>query len=180
MPDAALAGRRWTRAEYYRLLDSGALPDSGIELLEGTIVETTPQRAPHATATQLVAEALRRAFPQAVVRVQFPFVVDETTEPEPDVAVVPGSVADYAQAHPSTALLVVEVADSTLPKDLRKADLYARADVPEYWVVDLGSRLVYVHREPQPSGYARRETCRDVVRPLAARGVSIPVEGFFP
>jgi Uma2 family endonuclease len=108
--------RRWTRQEYDRMIDARVLtPEDHVELIDGEIVTVTPQKSRHATAVRLAEIAVRRAFGDHVdVRTQLPLTLDAASEPEPDVAVVAGSPRDYRDAHPSTALLIVEVADASL------------------------------------------------------------------
>ncbi|TMA32903.1 MAG: Uma2 family endonuclease, partial [Deltaproteobacteria bacterium] len=134
-PNAA----RFTKERYFRLVTEGVLePDDRVELLEGVVVAMA-QSPGHAVAGDLVAEALRRAVgPRAAVRVQRPFVAGRRSVPEPDVAIVPGRVRDYAKSHPTTALLIVEVAEWSLAQDrITKAAIYAGAGIPEYWIVNL-------------------------------------------
>ncbi|MET0516632.1 MAG: Uma2 family endonuclease [Nitrospiraceae bacterium] len=96
---------------------------------------------------------LARVFGDAYwIRIQMPVVLDPDSEPEPDLAVVSGAPADYVQEHPRTALLIVEVAESTIVLDReRKALLYARVGIPEYWIVNLPDRCLEVYREPVAS-----------------------------
>jgi len=98
----------------------------------------------------LAEEALRVAFgPGVVVRTQLPLALGQYSEPEPDVAVVVGTARDFTDDHPTSALLVVEVADATLSFDRNaKASLYAAAGIPEYWIVNLVHRQLEMHREP--------------------------------
>ena len=145
--------RRWTRLEYERLIDAGVFRSGErLELLAGQLVVREPQGSLHATAIGLVEDALRVCFgPGWVVRVQMPIALDDESEPEPDVAVVPGAWRDYELAHPALPALLVEVAESSLDEDRGdKAALYARARVPEYWIVNLVSRSLEVRREPAP------------------------------
>lgn len=146
--------QRLNRIEYERMIEAGILDeDARIELLEGQLVAREPQGSPHATAIQLTAEALRVAFgPGWSVRVQLPLALDDLSEPEPDIAVVPGAPRDYREAHPSRPLLVVEVAGASLGLDRTvKAGLYARADVSDYWIVNLVDRVIEVRQEPVAS-----------------------------
>ena len=123
-------------------------------------------------------------------RLHAPLALDEDSEPEPDVAVVAGAPRDYVRAHPSTAALVVEVADSSVRLDRRlKSGLYARAGLQEYWIVNLVGGVLEVHREPQPAadalsgwGYRSVEILRSpaTVIPLAAPGAQIPVADLLP
>jgi Uma2 family endonuclease len=143
--------RRWTRAEYARLIDDGYFqPDERAELIDGEILVMTPQKSRHSTGVRLAQRYLERTFGPAVeVRPQLPFAIEPDSEPEPDIVVVAGSIRDYVTKHPDKALLIVEVSDSTLPFDRRvKGPLYARAHVPEYWIVNLVENLVEVYREP--------------------------------
>lgn len=148
---APLRTRRWTRREYERLVDLGAFaPDEPIELVGGELIVAEPKGSPHATAVGLTADALRAAFGTGwVVRVQDPIALDDESEPEPDVAVVPGRWRDYRDAHPARPVLVVEVAETSLALDRdHKASLYARAGVPDYWIVNLVDRALEVQRGP--------------------------------
>jgi Uma2 family endonuclease len=133
-------------------------PDDRLELLDGLLVVKEPQDTPHATAVALVGEALRVAFGAGFhVRHGAPVALGRWSEPEPDLCVVPGSPRDYLTGHPTSPVLVVEVSSySRLRFDrTRKAALYARARIPEYWIVDLVGRALEIHREPSAAPRAR-------------------------
>ena len=102
-----------SRARYDQLVDAGAFgPEDRIELLDGLLVAREPQGGRHAAVVGLVRVALERAFGRAYhVREEKPIALDERSEPEPDVVVVPGRLRDYVDAHPSRPVLVVEVAE---------------------------------------------------------------------
>ena len=184
--------KRWTRIEYDRLIDKGVFgPKDRIELLGGLLVVREPQGGPHAMGIRMVEEALRGVFASGWdVRGQLPVALDDDSEPEPDVSVVPGSFRDYRQAHPARAVLIVEVAESSLRLDRgEKGSLYARAGVPDYWIVNLVDHVLEVHRDPAadagaPYGwrYASVVTLRagDVVTPLAAPHSPVPVVDLVP
>jgi Uma2 family endonuclease len=183
--------RRWTRREYDRRIELGVLhEDEPIELLAGRLVVREPPRTPHAMATQLVAEALRSAFGTGwSIRVQLPIALDDESEPEPDVAVVQGSPRDYPLEHPSTPVLVVEVAHDSLRADrILKARLYARAAIGDYWIVNLVERVLEVYRAPtrpspgRPAAYAdvRRMTALESIAPLAAAAARVVVADLLP
>lgn len=190
MSSPTIQTKRWTRQEYDRMAEAGIFnPDERVELLDGEILVMTPQNSPHSVAIGLVHEALQRAFgPGYWVRVQMPLIVDPDSEPEPDVAVVPGLPRDYVKAHPNTALLVVEVADTTLDKDHeRKAPIYARAGIPEYWIVNLVDRRLEVYRDPiappgQPARYrsSRTVTHTETISTLSTAQTSIAVADLLP
>ena len=157
MTQVAPVESRYTTQAYFDLVAAGIMrPEDRVELLEGVIIARSPQNPPHAAATSLVDRALREAIGRrAAIRVQLPLLAGPYSAPEPDVAVVPGGESDYYDAHPSTALLVVEVADSSLVQDrLTKAAVYATAGIPEYWLVNLRDDCVEVFRVPDPA--ARR------------------------
>lgn len=176
---------RWTRAEYRRIGKLGLLgSEPRAELVEGIIYDKPRQCPEHATGLQLAGEALRPLCPPgSFLRAQMPLALSHDSEPEPDVAVVPGSPLDYSRSHPTTALLVVEVADSSLRKDRGpKRDLYARVGIPEYWIVDLAGRTLEVYRDPVQGIYRSRQTRHedDSVSPLFAPRASIPALALLP
>jgi Uma2 family endonuclease len=152
---------RFTREEYHRMGAEGLFP-ARVELIEGAIYDMSPQKSVHAVVVSLVEEALRSAFGAGYyVRVQMPLTLGDDSEPEPDVAVVRGGPRDYLAGHPGTALLVVEVADSSLQYDRKaKLPLYARFGVPEALLINLIRPSIEVYREPAPGGYRSRTVLR--------------------
>lgn len=143
--------RRWTRAEYERLIEAGIFrPGESVELLGGDLMVSEPQGSAHYTAIGLVEDALRAALgPGWLVRSQGPVALTDDSEPEPDVAVTRGSRRDYSHDHPSRAALIVEVAESSLALDREhKGSLYARAGVADYWILNLVDRVLEVYRGP--------------------------------
>jgi Uma2 family endonuclease len=192
MADYEIRTRRFTRAEYERLIDLGVFqPGEDIELIGGELMVAEPHGAPHYTAIRKTAKALEAAFgPGWDVRTEGPIGLDDESEPEPDVAVVPGGPDDYARAHPSRPVLTVEVAESSLALDRqRKGSLYARAGLADYWVLNLIDRVLEVYREPVPdsaSPFGWRYTRSEVfdasarVAPLAAPGANVLVSNLLP
>ena len=149
--------KRWKRVEYERMVDCGVLgPGDRVELIDGLLLVAEPQSSLHYTAIMLVERALARAFGDGwVIRTQAPVALDDASEPEPDVAVVRGSIRDYSTAHPAEPILVVEASVSSLAFDREhKGSLYARAGRPEYWIVNLVDRVLEVRRDPQPESSA--------------------------
>ena len=144
--------RRWRRVEYERLVDLGVFTGERLELLDGVLVVREPQGSYHAAITTKIGRLLASAFGEHWhTRLHSPLALGEHSEPEPDIAVVAGEPEDYLEAHPSTAALVVEVAEASLRLDRRfKAALYAEAGLPEYWIVNLVDRTLEIHRDPQP------------------------------
>ncbi|HUX88209.1 MAG TPA: Uma2 family endonuclease [Chloroflexota bacterium] len=182
---SAIQLRRWTRVEYDKMIEAGIFgPEERVELIEGEIVGMSPQDPSHSVSIQLAAEALHSAFRTGFhIRVQLPMALDDS-EPEPDVAVVRGNIRDFRDSHPSTAVLLVEVADSSLEFDRRrKGRVYARNRIPEYWIVNLLDRTVEVYREPRLDGnYAlvQQFTEADSLSPLASPDTSILVSTLLP
>src|SRR5215470_6893012 len=169
--------RRWTRHEYARLIDHGFLgEDAPVELLDGLLLVKEPQHSLHRTAVLLVARAVERAFGAGwFVQTQSPIALDDRSEPEPDVCVVRGSPRGYVDAHPRRPALIVEAAQSDLRVARgRRAAAYARARIPDYWIVNLIDRVLEVHREPMRPGPDARVT------PLAAPSAGIAVADLLP
>jgi Uma2 family endonuclease len=149
--------RRWSLEEYHQMAEMGFFRDGRVELIDGEILEMAPQGSEHFACICLCADAMRKLFGQNhVVRVQGPLQIG-SSEPEPDIAVVPGTAREYAgKSHPSTALLVVEISDSSLEFDRHeKGTLYARAGIADYWIVNLVDRVVEVYRKPVVSSSAK-------------------------
>jgi Uma2 family endonuclease len=134
----------------------GFFGDRRVELVRGDVLLVTIN-PPHAVSAELVGEALRSLIPPGIcVRSQQALDVSTRSQPQPDVAVVEGSLRDYANAHPTPALLVVEISDTTLHHDrVTKAHIYARASIAEYWIVNLIDRQVEVHRAPRADSSKR-------------------------
>jgi Uma2 family endonuclease len=192
MKAPALPLWRMTRARYDRLIEAGIFgPEDRVELLDGLLVAREPQGGRHATVVGLVRAALERAFGRAYhIREEKPIALDERSEPEPDIVVVPGALRDYLSAHPSQPVLVVEVADSSLAFDrLRKGGLYARAGIADYWIVNLIDEVLEVYRDPVagPSklGGWKYDSVRllrrnSIVTPLGAPRARIRIEALLP
>jgi Uma2 family endonuclease len=152
---------RWTRRQYEQMVDAGVLTtDDRVELLDGYIVPMSPQDSRHANTTTQIVHLLMRVCPSAHhVRSQVPLALGEHSEPEPDVMVVEGPPDAYTDTHPSAAVLVVEVADSSLAKDrAQKRLLYARHGIPEYWLVNLIDQHLEVYRDPASGDYKSKTT----------------------
>jgi Uma2 family endonuclease len=151
--------RRVTVDEYHRMIEAGTLgEDDHVQLIAGAVLAMTPQGPAHALViqnlTRLVAQGLAADL---ALRPQLPLTLPDDSEPEPDLAVVRLADARSREHHPRTALLVVEVAGDSLRLDRQtKAALYARAGIPEYWIVNLAETTVEVHRDPDPETGAYR------------------------
>ncbi len=184
--------RRWRRVEYERLIETGFLQSGDpVELVGGQLIVAEPQGNRHFAAVRAMEEALRGAFGRGwQVRGQGPLALDEESEPAPDVAVVPGSFRDDVAGHPSRPALVVEISEPSLALDRdHKGSLYARASVPDFWIVNLADQTLEVYRDPGPdpaASFGWRYRSLEVLRreatvsPLALPGAHIPVPDLLP
>lgn len=187
MSEKAFADRRWTRKEYAELIELGVLGHGDpVELIEGRMLVAEPQNNPHAIAIELVVDALRAVFGRGWrIRVQLPLGLDPDSEPEPDVVVLRGVPRDSGD-HPSTAELVVEIADSSLRYDrLIKGRVFARAGIAEYWIVNLVTRTVEVYRQPRAGRHPRYTTTvvarpGESIAPLARPEARVAVDDLLP
>jgi Uma2 family endonuclease len=170
----AYVQRRLHVEEYHRMIEAGILDEEDkVELLEGVLVEMSPQGEPHARAITRLTKALVLAADEGfVVRPQVPLTLGDFSEPEPDLAVVRVSDAESRTAHPRTALLVIEVSKDSLRKDRGiKAAIYASAGIPNYWIVTVDTESVEAYGDPDPDArrYRRLVTFQ--------RGATLEVEG---
>jgi Uma2 family endonuclease len=167
----AASAHRFDADVYGRIVSSGALDDQRVELLDGEIVDMSPNSPRHAAVIVRLTELLGGGA--AMLRVQLPLQVASDSVPEPDIALVTERLS--TDRHPTSALLVVEVAVSSLALDRgRKAELYGQAGVPAYWVADVPGECVELYSDLLPSGRygAVRAYRGDEQLPLAVPGVS--------
>ncbi len=173
---------RFNRKLFHQLADQGAFEGLKVELLEGEIIVTTPQGGDHAFAVQEIGELLYESKPKSLrLRTQLPIAPDDGNEPEPDFALVPVGTQGDGQP-PDSAVFIVEVAHSTARDDLgRKARIYARAGVPEYWVIDLKTKELVTHRKPTADGYTdvERSTELSAVKSTAVAGLVLDLTNIF-
>ena len=142
--------KRWTKQEYCDLYERGAFRGMRLHLFRGEVYEIPPQHHPHGFAVMKLHTALGKAFGLDTgfeFRIQLPFDVPGESMPEPD-ALVCTTAQGERRPHPSAAVLVIEVADSSLAYDREKALEYAAAQVPEYWIIDVNRRRIEVYRNP--------------------------------
>jgi Uma2 family endonuclease len=153
-PGVQLHPRLFTADEFERLVDSGFFGETErVELIEGHIVEMNPIGPDHMWGVNDLVEIFRHSD-SVILSVQNPIRLGPRIQPQPDLVLLRRGAPRKRVALPEHALLVIEVADSSLGDDRTiKGPLYARAGVPEYWIVDLGGERVEVHREPSDAGY---------------------------
>ncbi|MFI5378587.1 MAG: Uma2 family endonuclease [Tepidisphaerales bacterium] len=184
--------RLWSAQEYHQMVDLGFFDGQRAELIEGEIVDMAPQLDRHYVAVCLVTEALGAIFREGYhVRPQGPLRLGRKSEPEPDVAVVKGNLRSHiGRGHPTSAVLVVEVSDSSLGYDRSdKASLYAKHGIRDYWIVNLVDNVVEVHRDPVTDtdagfgwSYSNRQTVKsgESLSPLAKPRSSVRVDDLLP
>jgi Uma2 family endonuclease len=180
--------KRWTREEY-EALSAVTLGQERLELVQGELISKMGKKRPHVIALNLVRGWLVSTFGLPFVNSEAPIDVSHednpTNEPEPDLIVLNRHESEFLRSNPrpSDLLLVIEIADTTLGFDLTtKARLYARAEIAEYWVLDLSGRRLIVHRDPLEgqyrtvSGYEENES----VAPLAASSSELRIRDVIP
>ena len=180
--------KRWTRVECEAMSAAGLLDLDRVELIEGDLIAKMPKKPPHFITLARVADWMRRTFGAEYVLQEVPVDVapedNPTSEPEPDIILLKHPYDDMRRGNAvSSALrLLVEISSTTLGLDLtRKAGLYARAGIAEYWVFDVAERRLLVHRDPQGGQYqsitAYNE--QESVAPLAAPSAAFLVSTAF-
>ena len=170
--------KKWTVHDCRVMTGAGLLTPGKFELIEGEVLSKMGQGRLHIAVVTRIVAILSAIFGGDSVQNQAPIGIgkrDEYNDPEPDAAVLRGSVLDYLDNEPDPAtdvLLVVEAADSSLPGDTTsKARIYARCGIQEYWVVSIARRELIVFRQPGPDGYAETRVISEAgsVAPLAAQ-----------
>jgi Uma2 family endonuclease len=182
----------WNREEFYRLLDLGFFQEKRVELIEGEILEKASQKNFHAIGIGLTEEALRLAFgPPYWVRVQMSLDLTPYSVPDPDLAVILGTIREAnSEENPTSALLLVEVSETTYFFDRdRKGSLYALAGIEDYWILNLKKKRLEVYRQPgldekkyYQHGYKEVEIYEagQTVSPLVLPEKKIKVEDLLP
>jgi len=184
--------RRWSANELYRLLDLGFFQAERVELIEGDIIQRAAQGNFHALSIKLTEDALNAIFrPSYWVLVQMSLDLSPYSVPDPDIAVITGSPRDNTtKKNPTTALLIVEISDSTLAYDRnRKGSLYALMGIADYWIVNLEKGRLEVYRNPVVDqtafyGYAYKDVevyaATDEIAPLAMPNALVKVSDLLP
>lgn len=171
---------KWTIDQYHRMVEAGILDDHPVELLNGDIIEMTPEREPHAHLSSDAADYIRELVRgHAKVREGKPITLPGNSEPEPDIAIVQDLGDVYLEHHPypENIFWVIEYSNSSLEKDLDiKRKLYAQASIPEYWVVNLKQMELVIFRNPGEEDYSKKLTLTDgSVEPVTFPNISILV-----
>jgi len=194
----------WNKDEYYRLADLGFFNGKRVELIEGEIFvkyeytefdegeyEMSAMSSLHFSGVNVAAEVLREIFKKKhFVSVQCPINMGESSEPEPDISIIEGKARDFKESIPKTAALVIEISDTSLLYDRgKKASLYARAAIQDYWILNLKDKRLEIYRRPIKDetafyGFSYGEiqiyTEKDSVSPLAAPAAKIKIADLLP
>jgi Uma2 family endonuclease len=172
---------KWSLQDYHQMIETGILDERKVELVNGEIIEMSPEGAPHSSYCSEIAEYLRKVLgDRAKVREAHPITLLNNSEPEPDIAIVRNRSTLYRdrQPYPEDIFWLIEVANSTLVKDLgMKKDLYANAGIAEYWVLNLPASALVVFRDLKTSGY-QSETIytSGLISPLAFPDLTIDIQ----
>ncbi|MEM6612596.1 MAG: Uma2 family endonuclease [Cyanobacteria bacterium P01_C01_bin.72] len=169
-----------TVEDYHQLIETGFLDGKPVELLEGELIEMSPEGIPHSFINRSVADYLRILLKdKALVSEAHPITLDNS-EPEPDVAIVRLPQDIYKHHHPYAQDIywLIEVSNSTLEKDLQdKTITYARNSIPEYWVIDLPHQKLWIFTQPNLQGYSQaQEFTTGNISPLAFPDIAIAVK----
>lgn len=171
---------KWSVEDYHRMIAAGILNDRQVELLAGDIIEMSPEGIAHFYQGITLAKYLEKSLQgRALISEGHPITLN-TSEPEPDIAIVKLPISRYSNHHPypSDIYFLVEISQATLRKDLtQKKRIYAQAEITEYWVLDLKHQQLIVFREPQGDDYqTKRELTEGVISPLAFPNVEISIQ----
>ena len=182
--NAAIEPHRWTLEEYAHMVRSGVFgPSQHVELIEGEVIDMVRHNEPHAVALSLIDNVLRGIFATGyVIRPQSPLALGASSQPEPDLAVVEGAPRDFIKTHPRSAVLVVEISDSSLSYDrTSKLSLYARHGIPNVWIVNLVDGQLETYANPVTGSYQEKLVLRqgETVR-VGPRHIVLKVEELLP
>lgn len=168
-------------AAYHRLIEMGEI-DGRYELIEGFVVEKMSKSPLHRFVVRALVRLLEAHLKTGMLVFKEEPLTLDTSEPEPDVAVVEGDETDFAMSHPTTARLVAEVAISSLGVDNVKASGYARANIEEYWVLRPRDGVIDVHRDPADANYRTTVsvTVEEILESTAIPGFALKLAELLP
>lgn len=175
---------KWTVEDYHRMIEAGILSDRRVELLEGEIIEVSPESPLHSKSNRNLAKYLRAKLDSKAEIFEAHPVTLADSEPEPDVAIVRIQKDDYGDRHPSgeDIFWLIEVSRSTRERDKnQKKRIYAAAGIKEYWVVDLDAKELIIWRQPKGGDYQTEfKVNQGMISPLAFPDLNLEVEQMLP
>ena len=171
---------KWSINDYHLMIESGLLNNRLVELIEGEIIEMSPESPLHRFANDSIAEYLRHLLQgKAKVFESHPITLSDS-EPEPDIAIVRLPNSNYLTHHPypEDIYWLIEISNTTLEEDLtKKKQIYAKAEISEYWIVDLKHKELIVYREPFSNNYKTKFTLnKGTINPMAFPDISIAIK----
>ncbi|AEE53118.1 Uma2 family endonuclease [Haliscomenobacter hydrossis] len=169
----------FTIADYHKMGAAGILPERGIELINGEIIKMSPIGSKHAAKVDKLGRLLNEQLSKAlIVRSQNPFIANDLSEPEPDIALLKYRDDFYENElpHGTDIHLIIEVADTTFAYDTKvKLPLYASSGIPEYWVIDLNKKQVHVYWDALENSYQLSKVYRSGEL-IKAQGIELELE----
>jgi Uma2 family endonuclease len=173
---------RWKIKDYHTIINTGLLVERRVELLNGLIVQMSPESPLHADLNRTIANKFRLALGnQVIVSEGKPVTISDYSEPESDIALL--KPASYRFSHPTAndIYLIIEFANTSLDKDTQeKRVAYAEAGIEDYWVANLRDRLLIVYRRPLDGDYqTQQQLTSGVISPLVFPSLTIKVSDFF-
>jgi Uma2 family endonuclease len=179
-----LIAAKWSLDDYHRMIDAGILDDRPVELINGEIVQMSPEGVPHTFYCRGTAKYLRSILgDRAEISEAHPITLLNDSEPEPDIAIVrtPDTLYQTRHPQPDDIFWLIEVSNSTLVKDLGvKQELYARSGIPEYWVMNLQTNELVVFKNLTTDGYqSETRFTNGTISPLAFPDISIDIPRLF-
>lgn len=174
---------KWSIADYHKMIAAGILRDRRIQLIDGELIEMSPEGVAHAAYGGSIVDYLRQVINgHAWIREAHPITLSNS-EPEPDIAIVQLPKSKYFQSHPIPLDIywLVEISDTTLTYDLtKKQEIYAAAGIPEYWVVDVKDKKLTTFTQPQDSSYlTKSELTTGIINTINFPQVAISIERLF-
>ena len=168
---------KWSVKKWHELIDTGILEDKPFELLEGEIVEMSPEGIPHRQTNHKVVKYLRNLLDGLAEVYQSQPITLDNSEPQPDISIVrlPESIYDNHHPYPEDIYWLIEISNKTLKIDKeQKSQTYARNGIPEYWIIDLVNKKLIVHTLPVDNQYSQIvEIVSGIISPQAFPEVTI-------
>ncbi|HLO85815.1 MAG TPA: Uma2 family endonuclease [Nostocaceae cyanobacterium] len=166
---------QFTVTQYHRMNEAGILTeDDRVELIKGEIIKMSPIGTRHTACVKRLVDFITRLLQQAIIiSVQYPILLSDLSEPQPDIALLKRRADFYETGHPQPQdiLLLIEVADSSIEYDRDvKIPLYAESGILEVWLVDINQQVIEIYRQPTPTGYREIKTFN--------RGENLSIQAF--
>jgi Uma2 family endonuclease len=179
-----LIAAKWSLDDYHQMIEIGLLADRPVELIDGEIIQMSPEGVPHIFYCRGTAKYLRSILgDRAEISEAHPITLPNDSEPEPDIAIIrtPDTLYQTRHPQPDDIFWLIEVSNSTLVKDLGvKQDLYARSGIPEYWVMNLQTSELVVFKNLTADGYqSETRFTNGTISPSAFPDISIEISRLF-